>query len=559
MKVFRLVGLAFFFFMNLGIATNAQQIFKTTSKSVIGYLEYLPEDYHTNSNKYPLVIFLHGIGERGPNTTDTTVLSQYIQNVTKHGPPKHVKNGTKFPFILISPQLKNNNSTWPSSYVMEVIEHCKNYLRVDQRRIIITGLSLGGGGTWVAAQDYPEFFAAVAPVCGGYNTPSKACGIAAENVPVWAFHGDKDTVVPLSRSQTMVNAINACTPKPSPLATLTVYSGVAHNAWDYAYKTDNSLHTPNIYEWMMSFTNEVNKGNRIPLTNAGTDKSVTARSLSLSGSATDMDGAIVTYAWSKLSGPAAILTNPSSPTLSLSNLQLGTYIFRLKATDNAGNTDADYVKVTVRNASPIANAGTDTEITLPASRVVLSGSATDADGSVTGWQWSKVSGPAANLANEATATLTASSLVQGTYVFRLVVSDNLGATGSDEVTVVVKAPALPSVNAGIDKLVKLPTTSATITGSATDPDGTIRSYLWTKLSGNTCSMYNTTTSTLKLTGLKSGSYAFRLTVHDNSGNSASDDVIVVVDAPPVVNAGPDKVINLPLTGQLILSGTATDA
>jgi len=559
MKLLRLIGLTFGILGCFGLSTAfGQQEFKTTTASVIAYLEYLPEDYNANSDKYPIVIFLHGIGERGPNSTDPAVLSQYIQNVAKHGPPKHVKNGVKFPFILISPQLKNNYSRWSSTYVKEVIDHCKTYLRIDQRRIIITGLSLGGGGTWTAAQDYPELFAAVAPVCGGYNDPAKACGIARENIPVWAFHGDKDTVVPLVVSQRMVNAINACVPQPSPLAKLTIYSGVAHNAWDYAYRTDNSLHTPNLYEWLMSFTNVANKGNRIPLANAGTDKSCSSRSLSISGTGSDTDGSIVAYSWKKLTGPAATLTNVNTTSLSLANLQLGQYVFSLQVTDNNGNLDTDYVSVTVVNALPVANAGVDQQITLPANSITLTGTGQDPDGSINGYQWTQTAGTAATLTNVNTSILTASNLVAGTYGFQLKVTDNFGATATDEVSVVVKPATLPVVNAGADKIVRLPTTSATLIGSATDPDGSIVAYLWTKISGAGCTMYNTTSSSLKLGALVSGTYVFRLMAKDNDGNSASDDIIMVVDAPPVAYAGVDKTVNLPLTSPLILTGSATD-
>src|SRR4051812_5211825 len=85
---------------------GAQQVFKTTSPSTIAYYEYLPQNYNTDSDKYPIVIFLHGIGERGPNTTDLNTLKSNIYKVAKHGPPQYVQNGTQFPFILISPQLK---------------------------------------------------------------------------------------------------------------------------------------------------------------------------------------------------------------------------------------------------------------------------------------------------------------------------------------------------------------------------------------------------------------------------------------------------------------------
>src|SRR5690606_23243071 len=135
----------------------------------------------------------------------------------------------------------------------------KKTLRIDEDRIYLTGLSLGGGGTWTAAQDYPELFAAIAPVCGSRNSPSKACDLVKNNVPVWAFHGDADTTTPLSRSVNMVNAINDCTPAPSPKAKLSIYPGVKHNAWDMAYDPGHSYHKPNVYEWLLSHKN--NAGN----------------------------------------------------------------------------------------------------------------------------------------------------------------------------------------------------------------------------------------------------------------------------------------------------------
>ena len=332
-------------------SVNAQQVFKTTKPSVIAYYEYVPGNYNSNSDKYPVVIFLHGKGEKGPNTTDINTLKNSIYEVAKNGPPKLVKNGTQFPFILISPQLKDNYGTWPSWYVMEVVNYVKTYLRIDEKRIYITGLSLGGGGAWVAAQDYPKVFAAVAPVCGGYNTPSKACNLASENLPVWAFHGDKDGIVSMYKTINMVNAINACTPTPSPLAKVTIYPGMGHNVWDYAYRNDHTLHTPNIYEWMLSKTNTANGGNKIPDAKANTDQTKflsSTTSTSISGSATDSDGSIAAYEWTKISGPTATLSNVTSSILKVSALKEGKYIFRLKAKDNIGNTDSDYVNVNVQ-------------------------------------------------------------------------------------------------------------------------------------------------------------------------------------------------------------------
>src|SRR5690606_8558959 len=154
------------------------------------FYEYLPPDYNSNNNDYPIVFFFHGIGERGDTETD-------LANVAKFGPPKHVKDGYKFPFILISPQLKRNIGSWQPAYMDEVVEYVKSYLRIDLSRVYVTGLSLGGGGTWTYSQDarLGQKLAAVAVVCGGYNNPNLACNYGKNNLPVWAFHGDADNVV----------------------------------------------------------------------------------------------------------------------------------------------------------------------------------------------------------------------------------------------------------------------------------------------------------------------------------------------------------------------------
>ncbi|MFZ6010667.1 MAG: PKD domain-containing protein [Bacteroidota bacterium] len=542
-------------------STVAQQVFKTTETSVIGFLEYLPAGYNSNSDKYPVVIFLHGIGERGPNSTDPSVLDDGAPLLVKHGPPKHVNNGTEFPFILISPQLKSNYGDWPSWYVMEVIQHVKTYLRIDERRVYLTGLSLGGGGTWTTVQDYTTEFAATAPVCGNRNSTSKACLLAAENLPVWAFHGDIDTVVPLSKSVSMINAINACVPAPSPLAQLTIYTGVAHNAWDRAYKPDHTYHNPNVYEWMLSFMNMKNGSNTIPIADAGNDQVTSSTSVTLTGTGSDPDGSVATYSWSQVSGPApATWTNNSSASVNVNGLVPGSYLFKLQVTDQNGGHDTDYVTVTVgtavENASPIASAGADKLISTPTSSTKFYGSGSDSDGTVTSYQWIKTSGPAATLSGATTATLTASSLTPGIYTFRLTVTDDEGASSSDDVTLTVNIA--PVANAGPDKTIIWPTSTITLNGTGTDGDGTINTFKWTKTSGAAASLSGSTTPTLLASNLAQGSYVFRLTVTDNNGVSKFDEVNVVVNTPPTAVAGADQTITLPAT-TTSLSGSGADA
>jgi hypothetical protein len=550
-----------------GLAT-AQQTFRTTNGSVIGYMEYLPTDYNSNSDKYPLVVFLHGVDERGVTSTDPATLQTTISLATKLGPPAHVKNGAQFPFILITPQLKNSYGSWPSSYVKEVIEYCKTYLRVDEKRIHVTGLSMGGHGTWTCAEDLPSVFASAAPVCGANNTPSKACGIASENVAIWAFHGDADPVVSYTRTTKMVDAINACSPAPTPLAKATIYAGIQHNAWYRAYFLDNNYHNPNYYQWVMLQKKNKKGTNAIPTANAGSDISIASPTSTtiITGSASDTDGSISAYKWTQIKGPTtATLSGTTTNKLTVSGLVLGTYVFKLQVTDNGGLIDSDFVSVTVTgtgNILPIVNAGMDKVISLPTNSVTLTGSATDANGTISSYSWTKVSGGSATLSGATTTTLSVTGLVAGDYIFRLSATDNSGGVNYDEVLVEVNSP--PTVSAGPDLTVTLPTNSVAIQGTASDADGSIQTYSWAKTSGSSATLSGTTTSKLSATGLVTGTYIFRLTVKDNAGASKSDDVTVTVSSSgavnvvPVANAGADKTITLP-TNSVSIAGSATDS
>src|SRR5205085_2358853 len=148
-------------------------------------------------------------------------------------------------------------------------------------------------------------------------------------------------------------------------------------------------------------------------------------------------------------------------------------------------------------------------------------------------------------------------------VFSLTVTDNLGATGTDNVTVTVNPAAVnqnPVANAGVDKTINLPTSSTTLTGSGSDPDGTISSYLWEKVSGPTVTMTNTTSATVSLSSLVAGLYTFQLTVTDNKGATATDQVnvtVVAANQSPLANAGTDITITLP-TNSTNITGSGTD-
>lgn len=192
------------------------------SKSVkFNYLLSIPEQLHADqTSKWPLLLFLHGAGERGSD----------LELLKRHGIPKLLEKADDFPCITVSPQCPLD-SYWPldaealNGLLEEII---KNY-PVDEERIYLTGLSMGGYGTWQLALTYPHRFAAIAPICGGgiHHIAS-----FIKHIPVWTFHGAKDEVVPISKTEEMVEALRSC----GGDVQFTVYPEAGHDSWTQAYE-----------------------------------------------------------------------------------------------------------------------------------------------------------------------------------------------------------------------------------------------------------------------------------------------------------------------------------
>jgi poly(3-hydroxybutyrate) depolymerase len=500
----------------------AQQTAKMSPKGT-GFLQYLPDGYSSNTNKYPIVISLHGIREKGNTLTD-------VQKVANVGLPKYVKYGAKYSFILISPQLKTTMGRWTGDYVIEVLNYVKTYLRVDPSRIYLTGLSLGGGGVWSVSTAYPSVWAAILPICSGYNLTSLAAQLGNNDVPTWGFHGDADTVVPESVTINMINSINNY--KPTPTAKVTIFPGLGHIIWDKVYKETTSL------SWMLSHVKGSTGGsttttNAAPIANAGSDKTLTlpTNSTTIYGGGSDSDGSIVSYSWVKKSGGSVSLSGTTSKDLKTSSMVAGTYVFSLTVKDDKGASDSDDVTVIVKsstttNYAPVVNAGSDRLIVLPTNATSITASASDRDGSIASYQWSKIAGPSCSLSGTTYSTLKVSSMAGGTYTFRVTVKDNDGAVDTDDI--IVNVDRAPTVSAGADRTVTLPLSSLTLTGTASDADGSIVSYQWSKYSGPTLLMSNSTSKTATISNLVAGTYVFKFAAKDDKGAVAYDYVKIVV-------------------------------
>lgn len=193
------------------------------------YQLFLPAGYDAKAKaQWPLLIFLHGSGERGSD----------VERVKVHGPPKIADRTPEFPFITVSPQLPEEQD-WDLAKLDALLDHVAKSHAVDPDRITLTGLSRGGHGSWRWAAASPDRFAAVAPVAG-WGDPATACWLA--KLPIWAFHGDRDDVVVPEGSFAMQRAIRAC----GGAARLTIYPDLGHNSWDPAYDD------PALYLWLLS-------------------------------------------------------------------------------------------------------------------------------------------------------------------------------------------------------------------------------------------------------------------------------------------------------------------
>lgn len=192
----------------------------------INYLVYLPPDYE-HQPTWPLVLFLHGSGERGND----------LELVKTHGIPKLIAAGQDFPFLVVSPQCPDGQR-WQVIELIALLDDVISRYKVDRQRVYITGYSMGGFGTWALAAQQPNRFAAIAPICGGGERYWVG---DLTKMPIWTFHGDQDDVVPLRRTQELVTHLESLGSAPK----FTIYKGVGHDSWTPTYEN------PELYSWLL--------------------------------------------------------------------------------------------------------------------------------------------------------------------------------------------------------------------------------------------------------------------------------------------------------------------
>jgi len=203
---------------------------EVTMKVGYRYLLTLPEGYAADtSKKWPLLVFLHGAGERGDD----------LNLLKKHGPPKMIAAGHKFEAIVVCPQVPTGQA-WNAYGVKALVDSVKKEQRVDNARVYLTGISMGGFGTFDTIAQYPDVFAAAIPICGGAGAGVVKFG-ALKNMPIWIFHGGKDPTVPVAYSEMAYQWFKRT---GAPNVKLTIHPDAQHDSWTQTY--DN----PDVWKWL---------------------------------------------------------------------------------------------------------------------------------------------------------------------------------------------------------------------------------------------------------------------------------------------------------------------
>jgi predicted esterase len=387
-KFTKLVGLCTALMLALLTSLNAQTVAKriiASNGDSLLFLQYIPAGHNvvTNTRKYPLIIFLHGGGERSNQTSLNP--GDSIYRIRSYGPNRIITNnahkmnftwnGQVDTFIVLSPMSRKYRRlppqseilVWPTEYVDAIMKYARDSLKVDTCRIYLTGHSFGGGGTFNYLNNSltnAKKFAAAAPV-SAWNTGLNASGysnVSNAKLPLWGYHAIDDAIAPYALTENSINGVNALSPQVKALISLwptgSFGAGNPHNdaplrLYDvilFPYGYDGIL---NNYEWFLG-QNKCLPVNVLPVARVGNDTTILASPGSATlngGTSTDADGTIVRYVWKKISGPASgtiatTLGTASSTTVS-GLTTVGIYKYQLNVVDNRAAIARDTLTITV--------------------------------------------------------------------------------------------------------------------------------------------------------------------------------------------------------------------
>ncbi|MBL9039763.1 MAG: fibronectin type III domain-containing protein [Archangium sp.] len=545
-------------FASPAMAGQGQQVKRprVTGGFGIGYLEYLPQDYDDRAPAtYPVLIFMHGIGENGFGTESD--LDRVLNN--SGGPPVHIKNGAHFPFIVISGQHNANPNTdcWYASEINALVEHVKVSYRVDPNRIYLSALSCGAIGLWSFLNDSALRTKAAAVVSisgsGGSFTNSNRL-----DVPLWVFHGGLDGVVQACVDNGNVSALNRLTPPVVPFARGTFIAGQGHTGWSDVY--GNSRPGCNVYEWLLTHAVGAPRVAVSVTVDGGTvgDPSVQLNGAPNATWCNTMSTPPVSRVDTFTAGSCVIVTAaPPDAGLVFDHWDTGGVAVDIPATASANfvmpstslalrpvyrPSSAPYVDTTWPKLW-LTTPSAASSFTSSLATLTLAGTATD-DVGVTQVTWvNSAGGSGTAVVPSGTTTMrafrAAVALSAGVNTITFTARDAAGHT-STRVVAVTRGTVVntaPSVNAGANGSVTLPNTYA-LQGTASD-DGlpAALAVSWSKQSGpGTVTFTNGNTPTATAAFSAAGSYTLRLTATDTALTSVDDVVITVNSAPPVTYA-----------------------
>ena len=422
----------------------------------IGFYEFKPPGYNPDSSyKYPLIIFLHGVGERGNGTTELSmILNSSLSQMIANGASMNFSfHGKKSSFVVLLPQMSKEYINWQNFYTDAMIAYARQHLAIDTNRIFLSGWSLGGGGGWKYVTTSPDNAHRIAGIVIAGPAPDyeNLRYIVQENVAVWAHHAKDDASVPLHLTTDAVTEINSYS--PGIRARVSYYRSGGHPFTGNApFDTLNTYLYPNVYEWMTGTSRKNSLAtNQPPVPLAGNDTSITVPDeFLLNGAGSyDPNDVIIRYQWELVSGPPSpqlTIQRPDRPVTTVSGFELGDYTFRLTVEDEFGAIRSNDVHIRVglpaggANAIPYVYAGADTVIT--ADEFTLCGSLKDFDGRLVGCRWRQISGPAPLLITQHGQWAFVQGIrAEGVYRMELTATDSYHPAGVGKDTVSISRVA----------------------------------------------------------------------------------------------------------------------